>query len=746
VETIYADDTADRYSYDVHNNRVQTVDRNGSTVACTYDAGNRLTGTSITAGTGVSNDTTFETYKYDGLSRLVYAEDDDSLVTLSYDSASNITSEKLDSTTTTSVYDGMGNKLSCTYPSGRVMTTSYDVLNRKETISDTNGPIANYDYIGPRRVERVLYGNSTECDYSYDDVKRIIATSHVFDPCGVNTAIDSRTYLWDKVYNKTQRRDIRGGGPGLIHDYAYDGIYRLVEATVTDPCAAEMRNTAYTLDGVGNRTSVAGPPNPGSYTMDAATPEPADYQMNQYTITPFDSRLYDKNGNLDTVDDGQPTQKNISYDYRNQIVEINDVNMGQVHTYAYDALGRRIEKAVDVNGTPETTRYRYDLWRMVEETDACGVTEASYVYWFGEVVAMQRDGNDYYYHSDDRGNIMAVTDGNGLAVERYEYQDYGEPNLFDGAGESIASSAIGNPYMFKGRRYDPETSLYYYGGRYLDPAAGRFIQQDAMGIWGDSANLGNGTAYAGNNPWSGRDGLYLPAVQAATPRPFVLPIPLPRSIPDGDGFGGIGYLSKVPILGDKPIPRSSLSTLDLPLPNVVEVMPSPGASSAPIPTATPWRFAEPVLVDTPVSDGGGFEGIGYLSKVPILGDKPTPTANPADGPLPDPGYSLEGVVDWRRELEEWLESWGGAPPGGCPGPGMYYPPGQGPKQPSGWTQIQGAYGETAIPPAGGPGTHVGSSGEKGGGSKGGKGCYVNCWPLGRVPCFFCAAFWFTGLL
>jgi RHS repeat-associated protein len=59
--------------------------------------------------------------------------------------------------------------------------------------------------------------------------------------------------------------------------------------------------------------------------------------------------------------------------------------------------------------------------------------------------------------------------------------------------------------LFTGREYDPETGWYYYRTRYLDPVAGRFTTRDTIGIWGDAANLGNGYAYAANNPWSSVD-------------------------------------------------------------------------------------------------------------------------------------------------------------------------------------------------------------------------------------------------
>jgi RHS repeat-associated protein len=99
---------------------------------------------------------------------------------------------------------------------------------------------------------------------------------------------------------------------------------------------------------------------------------------------------------------------------------------------------------------------------------------------------------------------------------------------------------IGNDTLFTGRRYDPETGLYYYRTRYLDPVAGRFTIRGTIGTWGDQANVGNGYTYVGNNPYSfgdafGRSAPPLPyhwnsdtgpQVQVATPDwtfPYVEP-------------------------------------------------------------------------------------------------------------------------------------------------------------------------------------------------------------------------------
>lgn len=64
----------------------------------------------------------------------------------------------------------------------------------------------------------------------------------------------------------------------------------------------------------------------------------------------------------------------------------------------------------------------------------------------------------YYYHFDGLGSIIAVTDSTGNAVEAYRYSVYG---LAD------KPTTAGNPYLFTGRQFDVETSLYYYRAKIL---------------------------------------------------------------------------------------------------------------------------------------------------------------------------------------------------------------------------------------------------------------------------------------
>ena len=193
------------------------------------------------------------------------------------------------------------------------------------------------------------------------------------------------------------------------------------------------------------------------------------------------SYIYDNNGNL--IDDGNNTYE---YDYGNRLLRVtrnsDNVILGE---YKYDALGRRIEKQVSGVGTI----YIYDDIedKIIEEH----YNNFTKVYIYGndmnEFISMEYNGQTYYYHSDSLGSIVALTDVSGSIIEQYSYDAYGRPN---------ASSVIGNPYMFTGRRLDKETGLYYYRARYYSAAMGRFLQRDPLGYF-DSMNL---YEYVASNP------------------------------------------------------------------------------------------------------------------------------------------------------------------------------------------------------------------------------------------------------
>jgi len=191
-------------------------------------------------------------------------------------------------------------------------------------------------------------------------------------------------------------------------------------------------------------------------------------RVNQYSTTPSDNRDYSDKGSLVAIDLGQPTEKTLVFNWKEQLTSVTDASTGQTHEYLCDVFGRRIQKVIDALGVafgPIVTTFVHDpAGGVLEDLDGGGTPAANYVHYgprlagMPRIISMQRFGNDTYYHCDDQQNVMATSDGAGNVVERWDYGDYGavlDPvNLAAIAGNP---SATGNPYYFGQQRYDPET-------------------------------------------------------------------------------------------------------------------------------------------------------------------------------------------------------------------------------------------------------------------------------------------------
>ena len=172
-------------------------------------------------------------------------------------------------------------------------------------------------------------------------------------------------------------------------------------------------------------------------------------------------------GNL--VDDGS---RRFHYDAMNRLVRVSDGG-GDIATYAYDGLNRRIRK--DAGG--DVTAFFYDAAQVIEERNGVNQTQRQFVYGrrIDSPLQIRTGGQDYYYHDNSLGSIVALTDDTAAVVERYEYDVFGATRVLaaDGASE-IPASIVDNPYRFTGRRFDGETGLYYYRARYYEPEQGTF--------------------------------------------------------------------------------------------------------------------------------------------------------------------------------------------------------------------------------------------------------------------------------
>ena len=104
-----------------------------------------------------------------------------------------------------------------------------------------------------------------------------------------------------------------------------------------------------------------------------------------------------------------------------------------------------------------------------------------------------------YVISDPQGNVMALADPAGTLVARFDYDSFGRLIMETGEAGSC-------PFRYSTKYRDPDLELSYYGHRWYDPSAMKWLTPDPIGERG-GVNL---TAFCGNDPVNKVDplGLY----------------------------------------------------------------------------------------------------------------------------------------------------------------------------------------------------------------------------------------------
>jgi RHS repeat-associated protein len=277
--------------------------------------------------------------------------------------------------------------------------------------------------------------------------------------------LDGASYAYDNAGNRTTKANKLNN---VAEQYVYDAIYQLQQVT-----HGTSTTESYTYDAVGNRlTSLSMP----SYGYNSS---------NELTSATGLSYTYDNNGNtLSKTSSGALTQ--YTWDFENKLSSAILPGSGGTVTFKYDPFGRRIQKS----SSGGTTNYLYDGANSIEEINSAGAMVARYTQANGvdEPLAQIRSGATSYYEEDGLGSVTSLSNSTGSLANTYLYDSFG--NL------SASTGTLTNPFQYTGRDYDPETGLRYYRARYYDPAIGRFINEDPIGLAG-GPNL---YAYVGNGP------------------------------------------------------------------------------------------------------------------------------------------------------------------------------------------------------------------------------------------------------
>ena len=384
--TLSPDTGTSNASYDEAGNLRTKTDAKGQVSTYTYDALNRLTHIGYSGSTAQAFDVT---YQYDqginGIGHLTGMLDNTGVTQYSYDQQGRLLSESRQSMspanngliyTTGYNYDTMGRLTTLVYPSGRVVSYTYDVMGRTNSIStnfngSTNviasniiyrpfGGVKSYTY-GDGQVAQVPPGQPTPTAQSYtreyDQDGRIgsytlngqplvigyDAASQIININNPNNPINPATYNYDPM-SRLNSYTQGAGNQSYNYDTVGNRVSQLIGST----------STSFGIDLLSNKliSVQSGAGVPQIVTQDAigATTSDANHQY--------------------------------SYDIRGRLVQ-STTAQGQIN-YEVNALGLRVRKQVPYANSD--TQYHYDMQGHLIDENSTGTTQFSREYiWLGEI-------------------------------------------------------------------------------------------------------------------------------------------------------------------------------------------------------------------------------------------------------------------------------------------------------------------------------------------------------------------------
>jgi RHS repeat-associated protein len=412
------------------------------------------------------------------------------------------------------LYDSDGNRRSVTYPSGAVVTNTFTWRNQMATLHADGPPaMATFAYDAAGSRTNLTLENGTATAYAYDAARRMTNLVH-----STNSAYFQKfAYAYNAVGNRTSRTETRSGASAVTDAYQYDATDQVTNVNYN----ASARVVSYAYDKVGNRTSVIDNSQTTTYAANL---------LNQYTnitgASPVTNLTHSVNGNL-TSGAGWTNV----FDAQNRLTEVaatSPVDGSKRMTFAYDGRNRCVNRKTYV-WNQSTSDYQlstdhylyYDGWSLVEERASDGSLLQSYVHGprIDEILMKVASGTPIYYHHDALGSVTSLTDTNGLLVERYLYDIYGHPTILDANSQTLSATAYDNRFLFTGREWLADVSLYDYRNRTYSALLGRFLQTDPIRFAAGDVNL---YRYVTNDPLNWIDPLGLqeksePADKQLTP-------------------------------------------------------------------------------------------------------------------------------------------------------------------------------------------------------------------------------------
>lgn len=368
-------------------------------------------------------------------------------------------------------YDLAGNLVAQTYPSGRVVTSTFDDSGRLSQVDgqkageDDKTYASSFSYTAHGAVSDVKLGNNLWEHTNFNNRLQPIQIGLGTVKDGVNRLKLNYTYGTTTTANngnvKTQTITTptvgTAAGYTATQSYRYDELNRLVEAKEVNG-TSESWKQSFTFDRYGNRNFDAANTTSGLVSSNYAV-DPANnrYKVQQGLIR------YDDAGNLDKDYDGH----SFTFDAENRQTKYDGgASVAGGASYSYDGDGRRVKK-VTGGITVKTTVFVYNaMGQLVAEYDTS---------------AQQGAGGTRYLTGDNLGTPRIITGSDGTVKARHDYMPFGEEiGLLGGRTEQQGYVTDAVRQKFTKYERDNETGLDYAKARYYANVQGRFTSADPL--------------------------------------------------------------------------------------------------------------------------------------------------------------------------------------------------------------------------------------------------------------------------
>ncbi|HEY3216120.1 MAG TPA: DUF6531 domain-containing protein [Candidatus Eisenbacteria bacterium] len=374
-------------------------------------------------------------------------------------------------------YDPQGRPTSRTDPLARSTSLSYDSRSR---LSHVATPVGSgdftYDPAGDYlECQWLDAAGSVALSYAYDDARRLTAAT------GATFAYDAADRLVSSnglsfTHDDEGRLSSETYAPGKTVTYAYDA--RGLLSGVSDWLGG---TTSFTYDAAGRLTGITRPNGTAAtYEYDAANrliheveigPGPPDSPpLVSITLSRDELGRIASGARVVPLEPGPTSSESNAYAYddASQIVGFGFDGMGRLlsdgtRSFEWDAAGRLAHYAAGA----ESPTFTYDAFgRMLTRTDGAMAQQFVWDYangvpsldrltqgptsfaWFvhtpGGTPLYRVDASDArtFYHYDEAGNTIFLTDGGGSVIASYAYSPTGETR-------SLGATAD-NPFTFAG--------------------------------------------------------------------------------------------------------------------------------------------------------------------------------------------------------------------------------------------------------------------------------------------------------